>query len=646
MRRGMFKYFFMNLNYLKIVAWMCSLLLLPSVALSDKLNDQRQAFLQAEKYLSEKNETGFLALSESLTDYPLFPYLKYQWLKDHIDQTDQVLAFLSTYKDTRYASSLRSKWLDYLAENERWNDFVKHYEVAEDSADDCQFLWAQYQTGKQQQALGEAKRLWILGKSIETKCQPLFSALANSALLTSDLIWRRFESALQDNNLAVAQSTMLFLKKTDRKSAELWLQLHQKPESIDESRFWLEKTAQTGRLFAHAVVRLANSDLDRAIMVWDAKKPDFVIAAESVQRVERKLGLALLAKKDNRSYSHLDKVLLPDEEGRAAKVRAALLEQNWSHVNSALSGLTFAERQEPKWQYWQARALREIGKKQEANAAYAALAKDRSFYGFLAADTANLPYQIIDLPVKLAKNELEQLSEQPDFKACWEFKWLSKDLEARRQWQFAIKKLSKEKLLAAAKLAQQWQWDQIAITTLVKADYWDDMALRFPVLYLNEVQSSGEKHGLDAALLFGLMRQESMMDKNAVSSAGAKGLMQLMPKTAMTIAQSLHEPWQSDNNLFKPELNINYGGYYFRDLLNRFGGHVALASAAYNAGPNRAKKWLPITTAVPADIWIETIPFKETRKYVSTVLSYSIIYQQRLKKGSLKLKNLLRDVTP
>ncbi|MEQ1738452.1 MAG: transglycosylase SLT domain-containing protein [Methyloglobulus sp.] len=636
----------MNLNTLKIVVWLCSLLLLPSVALSDKLNDQRQAFLQAEKYLSEKNEVGFLALGESLIDYPLFPYLKYQWLKDHTDQTDQVLAFLSTYKDTRYAGLLRSKWLDYLAENERWNDFVKHYEVTEDSADDCQFLWAQYQTGKQQQALGEAKRLWILGNSIEKKCQPLFSALENSALLTSDLIWQRFESALRDNNPAVAQSTAFLLKKTDRKGAELWLQLHQKPELIDESRFWLEKTAQTGRLFAHAVARLANSGLDRAIMVWDAKRPNFAIAAENIQRVERKLGLALLAKKDKRSYSHLDKVLLPDEEGRAAKVRAALLEQNWSHVNSALSGLTFAERQEPKWQYWQARALREIGKKQEANAAYAALAKDRSFYGFLAADTANVPYQIIDLPVKLGKDELEQLSEQPDFKACWEFKWLSKALEARRQWQFAIKKLSKEKLLTAAKLAQQWQWDQIAITTLVKADYWDDMALRFPVLYLNEVQSSAEKHNLDTALLFGLMRQESMMDKNAVSSVGAKGLMQLMPKTAMTIAQSLHEPWQSDNDLFKPELNINYGGYYFRDLLNRFGGHVALASAAYNAGPNRAKKWLPITTAVPADIWIETIPFKETRKYVSTVLSYAIIYQHRLKKGSLKLKNLLRDVTP
>jgi soluble lytic murein transglycosylase len=180
----------------------------------------------------------------------------------------------------------------------------------------------------------------------------------------------------------------------------------------------------------------------------------------------------------------------------------------------------------------------------------------------------------------------------------------------------------------------------------VKAGYWDDMALRFPVNYGGEVENSAEKHNLDAALIYGLMRQESMLDKNAVSSAGAKGLMQLMPETARTIARTLREPWLSDANLFIPAVNINYGGYYFKDLLNRFGGHIAVAGAAYNAGPNRAKKWLPIIKAVPADIWIETIPFKETRKYVSTVLSYAIIYQHRLKKGSLKLKNLLRDVTP
>jgi soluble lytic murein transglycosylase len=642
----LFSIFHMNLNHSKMIVWLCSLLLLPSVALSDKLNDQRQAFLQAEKYLAEKNETGFLSVSDGLADYLLYPYLRYQWLKEHLALTDQVLGFLKTYKDTRYSPLLRSKWLDYLAEQKRWQDFVQHYVADEDSADDCQWHWAKYQTGKQQQALIEAKRLWLLGKAVDKSCQPLFAVFQDSTLITPELVWQRFEAAMANNAFDVAKASSLLLKQADRKHAELWLQLHQKPELIADKRFWQDKNAQTGRMFAHAIKRLANNDLEKAMTVWVAKRADFPIDSQTTYSVERKFGTALLSKKDNRAYEHLNKVLLPDEEVRTAKVRAALLEHNWPHVNSALSELTKTERQEPKWQYWLARALQEMGKKQQANTVYAALAKDRSYYGFLAADTVNMPYQIIDQPVKVADEELKKLAEHDDFKASYEFKLVNLDLEARRQWQFAIKNLPKEKLLVAAKLAQQWQWDQLAITTLVKADYWDDMALRFPVLYLTEVQNSADKHGLDTALIFGLMRQESMLDKAAVSSAGAKGLMQLMPETARTIARTLHEPWQSDSNLFRPEFNINYGSYYFKDLLTRLGGHVAVAGAAYNAGPNRAKKWLPATSSVPADIWIETIPFKETRKYVSTVLSYAIIYQHRLKKGSLKLKNLLRDVTP
>ena len=200
--------------------------------------------------------------------------------------------------------------------------------------------------------------------------------------------------------------------------------------------------------------------------------------------------------------------------------------------------------------------------------------------------------------------------------------------------------------MIAAKLAQQWQWDQVAIITLVKADYWDDLALRFPVNYLNQIQSNAYRQNLDPAVVFGLIRQESMLDKNAQSAVGAKGLMQIMPKTGQQIARSLGEPWQAENSLFNPDINIKYGVFYYRQLLNRFDGHFALATAAYNAGPNRVSKWLPDNRPVPADVWIETIPFKETRKYVTSVLSYSIIYQQRLQSNALKITKLLFDVRP
>ncbi|MEQ1559909.1 MAG: transglycosylase SLT domain-containing protein [Methyloglobulus sp.] len=631
---------------MNILIGLLALLSFNATAFADQLADQRSAFLQAEKYLAEKNEARFLEVSASLKNYVLYPYLQYEWLKDNLTQTDQVLTFLATYKDSRYSALLRSRWLSYLADQERWQDFARYYEVNDDNANDCRWLWAKYQTGKQQQTLKNAERLWLSGHESDKNCQALFSVLEKSPSITPEMSWQRFEEALKNNHLATAKATSLLLNPNDRKAAEYWLQLHQKPELLTESRFWEDKNARTGRLYVHAIKRLANVDFEKAMINWEASHHNFSLENDYIRAVEGSFGMALLGQKDNRAFEHLSKASLDDADIRTAKVRAALLEQNWQHVNRSLADLTTNERQEPKWQYWLARALHETGKKQQANTVYTTLAKDRSFYGFLAADTVDLAYQIVDIPVKVDEDGLKQLSGHPDFQACREFKWLNRDVEVRRQWQFAIKNRPKEELLVAAKLAQQWQWNQIAITTLVKADYWDDMALRFPVVYLNEIQANAEKHGLDPALLYGLIRQESMLDKNAVSSVGAKGLMQLMPETAKTVARALHESLQSNNDLFNPELNIKYGSYYLKDLINKYAGHVPVATAAYNAGPNRAKKWLPIASAVPADIWIETIPFKETRKYVSTVLSYAIIYQHRLKKSNLKLKNLLRDVTP
>ncbi len=200
--------------------------------------------------------------------------------------------------------------------------------------------------------------------------------------------------------------------------------------------------------------------------------------------------------------------------------------------------------------------------------------------------------------------------------------------------------------MIAAKLAQQWQWDQVAIMTLVKADYWDDLALRFPVNYLSQIQNNAYWQNLDPAIIFGVIRQESMLDKNARSAVGALGLMQIMPGTGQEIASTLHETWQAENSLLNPDVNIKYGAFYYKQLLTRFDGHFALATAAYNAGPNRVVKWLPNDRPVPADVWIETIPYKETRKYVTSVLSYAIIYQQRIQRNTLKITRLLFDVRP
>lgn len=622
------------------------LVLLSDLATSKTIEQQRHDFLLAESLLEQGYEIAFLDLSATLVNYPLYSYLQYQWLRNNLAQTYKILTFLSSYKDTRYADLLRFKWLDYLANHDRWSEFILYYRASNNTALECRFYWAHYKTGNQLLALNAAKRLWATGDFQPKECDPLLTALTLSPALGPELLWQRFELALNKNNTALAAYVQRLMAKPDRNIAEIWLQVHNKPALIADSSFLSGNVKQQGRIFAHGVDRMAKSDLDLAITIWDSRKHTAVIDEQTVQQLERRLALALARTRDIRAYDRLNQLVTADADVREWKVRAALLEQNWQHVAEALAGLTPDEQKEPRWQYWQARSLIETGNAVQGQSAYYQLSEDRSFYGFMAADVIHKPYRLADKPVFLTGNELERLAGETDFKVIQELNFLDRQAEAKQQWWFAIKKLTKERLMVAAKLAQQWHWDQIAIITLVKADYWDDLALRFPVNYVNQVQSNAYRQTLDPAVVFGLIRQESMLDENAQSPAGAKGLMQIMPKTGQQIARSLGDSWQAENSLFNPDINIKYGTFYYKRLLNRFDGHFVLATAAYNAGPNRVSKWLPGNRTVPADIWIETIPFKETRKYVASVLFYSIIYQHRLQSNTLKITKWLSEVRP
>ncbi|MEY3786895.1 MAG: hypothetical protein RLZ75_1102 [Pseudomonadota bacterium] len=623
----------------------CFFVLFSSATLGNTPDQQRHDFLLAEKLLEQGNDPAFLTVSFTLVDYPLYPYLQYQWLKNNLSKTEQILSFLSAYQKTRYADLLRSDWLEYLADNERWSEFIQNYQSSDNTSLECQFYWAHYRLGNQQLALNEAKRFWVVGYEQPKACDRLLSALALSPLLTTDLVWQRFELALKADNKVLASYVQSLLPKSDQLIADLWFQVHKKSALIQSSQF-LIGNEQQGRIFAYGVDRIAKTDLDLAITVWDARKPSLMIDSQTVQQLERRLALALARNQDSRAYNRLNQLVINDAEVREWKIRVALLEQDWSHVAQALAGLTPEEKLMPQWQYWQARSMVVGGNLPQGQTIYSQLAEDRSYYGFMAADAVNKPYALADKPVLVEGNSFQLLTETADFKVIEEFKILNRDVEAKRQWWFALKKLSKDQLKIAAKLAQQWQWHQVAIITLVKAEYWDDLALRFPVNYLSEVQRNANRQDLEPAIIFGLIRQESMMDENAKSAVGALGLMQIMPETGKQIAHKLKESWQSENSLFNPDINIKYGAFYYKQLLTRFDGHFALAMAAYNAGPNRVVKWLPVDKTLPADIWIETIPYKETRKYVTSVLAYATIYQQRMQRNTLKITSFLFDVRP
>jgi soluble lytic murein transglycosylase len=607
---------------------------------------QRQAFLQAERYISQNREADYFALAASLKTYPLYPYLHYQWLKNHLDDQNGIELYLSEYADSRYAQQLHSKWLFNLGKQQRWDAVLSHQYPTDNPETQCLFALAQFHNNQSVVALNRAKRLWLQADLHSEHCDALFSLLKQSSSFDSDLAWQKFQWALSKNNPQVATPLLDFLSDQQRPIANIWLKLYKQPELVKQHGDWKRESDQAGLMFAQTILRWADSDLTAALATWDREKNTINIAPETLIDTENNLALALALKGEADAYQRLAQLSKPNQANREWQIRAALRAQNWSAADTALAGLDDETKHQDKWQYWQARAWHELGQKPQAVRVFQQLAQQRSFYGFLAAEKLQQPINLADNPIHVSATEIAQLKQQANFQVVSEFLALDRPLEAKRQWWFATTHLDKHDLAVAAKLAEQWQWPAIAIFTSAKAQQWNDISLRFPLVYANEIDLHATKHQVDPALIFGLLRQESAFDESADSVVGAKGLMQLMPKTAKEIASELKQTWQNDSRLFNPNLNIQYGSFYYKKLLTEFDDHPLLATAAYNAGSKKVKRWLSSNQALPGDIWIELIPYKETREYVSSVLQYALIYQQRLHRESLKVVNLIREVKP
>jgi soluble lytic murein transglycosylase len=611
----------------------------------EQLAHFRQLFLQAEESIKSGKDAEYFKLAEQLTDYPLYPYLQYQWLKKHLDHEPQVKQFLEQYSTSRYSPLLKHKWLYHLARKQQWPTFLEYYSTTSDTSLNCYHHIAEYKTGDKQAALNGAAKLWAVGHSQPKACDQLFASLKKSSLYNQDLLWQRFDAALRNNKVSLASYVKNQMAPTYQAAAQLWLDVHRKPERYIPELLAKAQTEQTPLMFVHAINRLASTDINRAIELWDQNKDRFDISKNHSDRMEKQLAFKLALKNETGAYERLGQLNASDSNTKAWRIRVALYDQNWPRVITAIQDLSDEDQHSEKWQYWLARAYLETGKTDEAEQLLTSLSTKRDFYGYLAADRVNSLYQLDDNPIKISSQKIEDIKNRDAFRVAFELMVLDRENEAKLQWWHALRSLNENEIIAAAKLAQKWQWDEIAIFTIAKVEYWDDIEMRFPLSYADKIHENAVKQNLNPAIIFGLVRRESAFNKNARSATGAQGLMQIMPKTGKQIARDLNERWTGKDSLYNPVKNLKYGSYYYQKLLNQFDGHYALALAAYNAGPNKVKQWLPDETT-PADIWIETIPYSETRDYVTSVLAYTLIYQQRTNSNELTMNDFTRDVKP
>jgi soluble lytic murein transglycosylase len=617
-----------------------------SVAAWMSLEEQRREFLFADKLIKKGEDPSSFIWSDSLRRYPLYPYIQYLWLKKNLGQTEKIKAFLKDHKDTRYAGLLRYKWQLHLAKHKNWPEYIQQYQKTSNTKLQCYYYAAKYNAGAKREALTGAKKLWVVGKSQPSECDSVFKVLLKSKYFTRDMLWQRFDAAVTKGSFSVAKYVKGLMNKKNQKLAQLWLDVHTNPSLIKDQKKLNKKQAQAGLIFAHGIDRLSRKNLADAIKLWDKRKNDFTINSATVRRIEQRLAMSLAYNREDDAYDRLSKLSKPDDKAKEWRIRTALRAQNWPNVEASIANLSTKFKKKEKWRYWLARAAENTNKPRVAGYIYSELAAERSFYGYLSAEKLNKDYQLSDSPIHVKPDVYKRFKNKKDFLVVSELIKVDKKLEAERQWWYAIKKLDKNQILQAAKYAQELNWKKVAIFTIAKAKYWDDVAVRFPLAFKDQVQKNAKVQQLNPAIIFGLIRRESAFNKEAYSPVGARGLMQIMPKTGQQIARELKEKWKNKDQLFNPETNVKYGSYYYKKLLNRFNGHYALAAAAYNAGPHRVKRWLPTGNIMAADIWIETIPFKETRGYVSAVLTYALIYQKQLKENILSMKDFMRDVLP
>lgn len=636
---------------LPIPVWaVLSLSLLWPLTASADLTLQRAAFVAADKALTLGDRLLFRQTEAALKDYPLYPYLRYRDLSQRLDMLPvaEVRRFLDDYAATPLASRLRKAWLSQLAGRERWRDFLRDYRPGLGTALDCQQRRALLAVNRPQDALDGLEQLWLTGRSQPTVCDPLFALWGKQGGFTPQRVWQRFALALEAGQPGLARYLVTLLPKAEQPTATLWLSVHEAPRSVLDTARFDAAHPRTAAILLHGIARWSRQDSVTAAAALDTLNSRYRLPAAERAPLEKQLALYLASRAQPDALARLD--ALPatqvDEAVEEWRVRVGLQRRDWARVLRTQEQMRPALRDSAQWRYWRARALEAQGQTEAAHTLYRELATERDYHGFLAADRLGLPYRLNDTPHPVAATELDRLAALPGLQRAQELFLLNRDWEARSEWQQATADFTPAQLSGVARLAQRWNESDLAITTLARAGEWDDLDLRFPLPHRAQVVAYADSHGLDPAWVYAVMRQESLFRSDARSPAGALGLMQLMPATGQRMAEELRVSYAGQQTLLHADTNIRFGTRYLRHTLDRLQDNPLLATAAYNAGPNRVADWLPQHGTMEADLWIETIPFMETRDYVKRVLEYATIYAVRLGQTGNSLAGRMSAVQP
>ena len=638
---------FRFLTALALLATVAGSPALPDTA-GDALKAQREQFLAARKALQNRDAQRFRQIAGQLRDYPLYSYLEYMELRQRISHADsgEINRFLETWADQPVSKRLQQAWLYSLARQRRWQQFLEYYDGSGSVKLQCHALQARLETGDTKDIAADIIPLWLVGKSQLDACDPAFKYLYEKGLVSDALRWERIRLAMQNNQPALADWLARKLPAKDAAWVKLWRRAHSNPSAtLKNPRLDMNK-AVVHDIILHALRRLARFDPEQAHRKWESIRTGYSFTDEQRGSVERYIALSAAQQHLPEAYDWL--VALPaaqqDQRIREWQLRAAIGNSDWAAVLERTRNLPAEEQDTDEWRYWHAVAMEQQADGPPPTELFATLAQERSYHGFLAADYLEWPYAMGDRPLAADAAVLDRLRRKPGLVRAHELLRADMLTDARREWFYTTQDMTHDELKLAAVLAGQWGWNDRAILTVAQTGDYDDLKLRFPLEHEDRVRHYAKLAGLEPGYVFAVIRQESAFTRDARSPAGARGLMQLMPATGKQTAQKHNIRWTGTSGLLDIDHNIRLGTAYLREVMDRYGDNPVLASASYNAGPHRVRRWLPEQDTRTAVSWVATIPYRETRKYVQRVLAYNTIYDWRLELPLTRLKQRMPTV--
>ncbi|BAJ02372.1 soluble lytic murein transglycosylase, putative [Shewanella violacea DSS12] len=605
---------------------------------------QQQKYLDARQALKKKQFSTFNRLRKQLDGYPLTVYLDFHSSIDGIltHKGSKAIPEINQFKDSPLFNTARYRYLMKAGSNQRWDDFLMVSPSRPNNTIlQCYFYRAKFSAGDKETAFKGAQSLWLYGKSRPQECNSLFQAWQNAGLRTQDKIWSRMFLSFN----AGQNGLLTYLAKqitSNKSAANLLLSVYKDPRSLRYTKKYMGRASVNGEIVAAGLNKLARKDLKLAVKLYMTYQKLDRFSDYQGRKLSRYFVKRAIIRQEEQLKSFVDTMLplLDSDDLVELRLRWAIREADFTQLIAYLPQLSDQKKAKPRWQYWQAR-VDSIGSTQTSLAPSSDmfynhssttrledLSLRRNFYGYAAAGELNSEYQLEHQDSISDKALRNKLFDDKALARVIELLAIDKTIDARTEWVQMLARHKPAMQKEYATFALENKWYDLGVQASIQGKLWNDISLRFPYAAQQAFVKASKKQKVNIDELRAIARRESAFYPYATSGVGARGLMQLMPATAKETARKAGVKYKGTRSLYVNEINIRLGSAYYASLLKQFNNNRVLATAAYNAGPYRVKRWLKNTNGkLDVVSFIEAIPFTETREYVQAVLSYRVIYQ-------------------